>query len=168
MCIICDGNYNVNIYIINAGLTYLDCHKCQYITTIPYLPLLTELICYECPLLTNIPDLPSLTYLHCGGCPLLSHIPKCSLITNLWCYDCPLITHIPYLPLLIILECSLCPFLYLSYKMRSKFGKPLKKLLNKTRFLQIKTKRNLKNKVSSIIFNNTIFYPVLIDIITDY
>ena len=48
MCIICDGNYalavdrhDVNIYIIDAGLTQLNCSGCSFITEIPQLNLLT-------------------------------------------------------------------------------------------------------------------------------
>ena len=52
--------------------------------------------------------------------------------------------------------------------MRLKFGKPSSKLINKIRWLQIRTKHKFKSKIFLIILNNTNFYPVLIDIITNY
>jgi len=91
MCIICKGNYDVN-------MTILNCDSCPKLTSIPdtrmvRMPLassLTHLVylnCFSCPLLKSIPNtrmvrmplassLTDLTYLFCRSCPLLTSIPN--------------------------------------------------------------------------------------------
>jgi len=96
MCIICKGNYDVN-------MTELNCSNCQMLESIPDTRMvrmpkassLTMLTCLNfCPLLTDIPNsLEDLTELNC--CPLLTTIPNLTSLTELYCSCCPLLTTIP-------------------------------------------------------------------------
>lgn len=96
MCIICEGNYDIN-------MTRLNCLSCKKIKTIPILPNLQELNCWDTKI-TEIPVLPNLKILEC----YFTNIQKLPILPNLeklYCYHTKL-RIIPYLPKLQELKCS--------------------------------------------------------------
>lgn len=58
MCIICSGNYDNNIKILNID-------DCQYIKEIPLFENLTHLSCINTNI-TSMPNFPNLTHLACN------------------------------------------------------------------------------------------------------
>ena len=96
MCIICEGNYD-------ESLTVLNCKSCRKIKEIPILPNLQILDCTHSKI-KEIPILPKLKRLHCKDTNI-TEIPYLPNLQDLECKNTN-ITKIPYLPNLQDLECD--------------------------------------------------------------